>query len=214
MRGNTRGRVQWVAVCALLLWAGFYGGAGEALQPAAPSLWEGGVGDGFAKGVETVTIEAGANYGLANFGSRESHDFALLSLSYGRMLGAPAGGDHWHRGNWELRGEVFGGTQFSPEDDWLFGLTPHLRYNFATGTRWVPFVDGGVGVMLTSIRLPDLSNIFEFNAQGGMGIHWFASENFVLTMEVRYIHISCAGISHPNYGVNGVMGLIGVSRFF
>jgi len=38
--------------------------------------------------------------------------------------------------------------------DWVVGLTPHLRYNFATGTRWIPFVDGGAGVTATASALP------------------------------------------------------------
>jgi hypothetical protein len=78
------------------------------------------------------------------------------------MWGGVKGKDHWYRGNWEVRGELFGGAQFSPENDWLVGLTPHLRYNFATGTRWIPFIDAGSGVMATSIGLPDLSGTLQF----------------------------------------------------
>ena len=94
------------------------------------------------------------------------------------------------------------------------GLTSHLRNNFATGTRWIPFVDGGAGVTATSIGPPDLSGTFEFNLQAGTGIQWLIRDNVALTLEARYIHLSCAGISNPNLGLNGVIGMFGVTFFF
>ncbi len=160
------------------------------------------------------TLSAGATYGFAAFGGRESHDLALVSLTYGHMLGHTVGQDHWYRGNFEGRLELFTGAQFSPSTDWLVGLTPHLRYNFATGTRLIPFVDAGAGVTATSIGPPDLSGTFEFNLQAGTGIQWFFKDNVALTLEARYIHFSCAGINDPNRGLNGVTGLIGWSFFF
>ncbi len=83
------------------------------------------------------------------------------------------GQGHWYRGNLEGRLELFGGGQYSSETDWLVGLTHHLRYNFAIGTRWIPFFDVGAGVTATGIGPPDLSGTFEFNLQVGPGVHWF-----------------------------------------
>ena len=108
-----------------------------ALQPASESIWEHGVGEGFRPTVHTLSVEAGAGLGMAAFGSRQAHDLALASLSYGHMLGPVQGESHWYRGNFEWRAELFGGMQFHPDVDlggWLIGLTPHLRYNFATGS--------------------------------------------------------------------------------
>jgi hypothetical protein len=159
-------------------------------------------------------VSAGATYGFVAFGSKEAHDLALISLEYGHMLGHVRGEGHWYRGNLEFRLELFGGAQFSPNTDWLVGLTPHLRYNLATGTRWVPFLDAGAGVAATGIGPPDLSDTFQFNLQGVIGVQWFVTDHFALTLETRYIHISCAGIHHPNLGVNGVGGMLGVTFFF
>jgi hypothetical protein len=189
-------------------------GTSSGVESSGPGLWEQDVGQGFRSGIQTFSVEAGATHGLALFGSVQQHDLALLSISYGCMLGHTVGVDHFYRGNWELRGELFGGAQFSPTTDWILGLAPHLRYNFATGTRFIPFIDGGAGVTATSIGPPDLSNTFEFNLQATVGIHWFIQDNLSLTLEARYLHMSCAGISHPNLGLNGVMGMIGVTRFF
>ena len=185
-----------------------------ALESGPESIWESSVGEGFRSSAQSITLSAGATYGFAAFGGRESHDLALVSLTYGHMLGHTVGQDHWYRGNFEGRLELFTGAQFSPSTDWLVGLTPHLRYNFATGTRLIPFVDAGAGVTATSIGPPDLSGTFEFNLQAGTGIQWFFKDNVALTLEARYIHFSCAGINDPNRGLNGVTGLIGWSFFF
>jgi lipid A 3-O-deacylase len=185
-----------------------------AFDAPKPTLWENGVGEGFRSSVQTLSVEAGAVQGIAVLGGMQSHDLALLSVSYGHMLGHTVGVGHFYQGNWELRGELFGGSQFAPTSDWVIGLTPHLRYNFATGTRLVPYLDGGAGVTATSIGPPDLSNTFEFNLQATLGTHWFIRDNLALTLEVRYFHMSCAGISDPNLGLNGVMGMIGLGFFF
>lgn len=184
------------------------------LEPPKTNLWQNGVGEGFQPGARSFSLLAGAGAGFAAFGSRQAHDLALLSLSYGHMLGRVRGEGRWFRGNWEGRLELFGGAQFSPESEWVIGLTPHLRYNFATGTRWIPFLDGGAGVTATSIGPPDLSSTFEFNLQAGSGVHWFVKDDLALTVEARYLHMSCAGISHPNLGVNTLLGMVGLTWFF
>jgi lipid A 3-O-deacylase len=177
-------------------------------------IWEKGVGEGFRSSAQSLDLTAGATRGVEVLGSRQAHDLALASLSYGHMLGKVRGEDHWYRGNAEFRVELFGGTEFSPNNGWFVGLTPHLRYNFATGTRWIPFVDAGAGVTATGIGPPDLSGTFEFNLQGGGGVQWFLTDRVALSLETRYIHFSCAGIHRPNLGLNTVAGLLGITVYF
>jgi lipid A 3-O-deacylase len=184
------------------------------LETRGPSLWESGVGEGFRSSAQNVSLAAGAVGGIALLGGVQAHNIALTSLSYGHMLSHTVGEGRFYRGNWELRGELFGGVEFSPSSEWVIGLAPHLRYNFATGTRFVPYFDAGAGVTATSIGPPDLSNIFEFNLQATIGTQVFLRDNLALTLEARYLHMSCAGISDPNRGLNGVVGLIGLTFLF
>jgi len=184
------------------------------LESPGPGIWQAGVGEGFRSSVHSISFDLGASYGLAHFGSTQVHDLALASLTYGLMLDGPVSDGHWYRGNWELRFELFSGAQFSPNSAWLVGLTPHLRYNFATGTRWIPCFDVGAGVTATSIGLPDLSGTFQFNLQGGGGVQWFIRDNISFGVDVRYLHISCAGINTPNLGVNTIRGMLGASFYF
>jgi hypothetical protein len=183
-------------------------------EPKAEGIWQAGVGEGFRSDAQSFGVSAGATYGLEVFGSQEAHHLALVSFTYGHMLGHVVGEGHWYRGNPEIRVELFTGAQFSPSSEWFVGFTPHLRYNFATGTRWIPFGDLGAGVTATGIGPPDLSGTFDFNLQAGGGVHWFFKDNVALTLEAHYTHWSCAGIHQPNLGLNGVTGTLGVTFFF
>jgi lipid A 3-O-deacylase len=180
----------------------------------APGIWQKGIGEGFRTDAQDITFALGANYGIAAFGSEQAHHLAIASLTYGRMLGQVMGEGHWYKGNPEFRLEAFTGAQFSPDVEWFVGLTPHLRYNFATGVRWVPFFDLGAGVTATGIGPPDLSGTFEFNLQAGGGVHYFLEENVAITLDVHYTHWSCGGIHKPNLGLNGVTGMLGMTFFF
>lgn len=184
------------------------------LERPASRIWRAGIGEGFQPGAESFTLSAGATYGFPEFGSTQKHDLALASVTYGHMLGCVWADNTCFRGNWEFRLELFAGAQYSPSTEWLVGLTPHFRYNFVTGTRLVPFLDGGAGVTGTGISGPDLSGRFQFNLQGGVGVQWFIKNNVSIDLEARYLHISNADISLPNNGLNGITGLIGISWYF
>lgn len=184
------------------------------LDSTAEPIWENGIGDGFSRKADSITVSGGVTYGLKSFGSNERHHLALGSITYGHMLGPVVARDHWYRGNPELRLELFSGAQFDPSTRWFVGLTPHFRYNFITGTRWVPVFDAGAGVTATSIAGPDLSGTFEFNLQACGGVLYFLKPNLALSTEARYVHWSCAGIHQPNAGLNGVTGLLGIAYFF
>jgi hypothetical protein len=184
------------------------------LERENKSPWENGVGEGFRSTTQSFSVLLGAGLGVACFGGNEQHDLALASIGYGHMLGGAMARDHWWRGNLELRGEFFAGGQFSPSSEWIVGLTPHLRYSLATGSRWIPFLDAGAGVTATSIGPPDLSGTFEFNLQATVGVQYFFRDDLALTLEGRYLHVSCAGIHNPNAGLNSVLGFVGLTWCF
>ncbi|MFA6413212.1 MAG: acyloxyacyl hydrolase [Syntrophales bacterium] len=186
----------------------------NASRPNDPDIWLGGVGEGFRSGTQVLGFSAGSAYGMLMFGSKERHHLALTSVSYGLMVGGLKGADWWYRGNWELRGELFGGAQFNSETRWLTGVAPHLRYNFATGTCFIPYADIGAGVTLTEIRAPDLGGSFQFNLQANVGVNYFVQDDMAISIEGRYLHLSSSAISMPNNGVNTLGIFLGVNAFF
>lgn len=173
-----------------------------------------GLGTGFAKGTTSLSFELGASVGLRVFGGEQEHDLALGTLAFGCYPFPTAGKGRWWRGNWEIKGEMFSGGQWSPEPDWLGGFNGHVRYNFATGTPLVPFIGIGGGLMATSIGPPDLGGNFQFNEQAVVGFHYFLKEDLAITVDCRGVHISSAGIYQPNQGVNTIFGFIGLTWLF
>jgi len=67
---------------------------------------------------------------------------------------------------------------------------------------------------LTDIGGPDLGNTFQFNSQAGIGVNWFVKDNLAIAFEGRYLHISSAGLSMPNDGVNTVGVFLDINWFF
>ncbi len=119
------------------------------------------------------------------------------------------------RGSLELNLEPTFLVTTSPSTTFGEGASFLLRYNFVTGTRWVPFFDLGVGVLHWNLRLPGiLGTQFNFTLQGGPGLHFFATDHLAITGQVRLHHISNAGTDSPNIGINSSVYLAGISYFF
>jgi opacity protein-like surface antigen len=186
----------------------------QTLNPAPAGIWEGEAEQGYRKGVNEVGVSLGASFGSSVLGSTEPHEFAQTKLHIGQVISDVVAKDSWCRGNWEFLGEGFGGVQCKPHSAYFVGLTPGLRYNFATGTRWQPFFDVGAGVTATDIGRPDLGGTFQFNLQAGPGVHWLLSKNTNLTLQYRFLHLSSASIEKPNHGVNTSVLYLGVGWFF
>jgi hypothetical protein len=89
-----------------------------------------------------------------------------------------------------------------------------LRYNFVAAGRFVPFGDGGAGVSYTTIAGRDLSDGLQFNLLGGVGAHYFLRADMALTLQFRWLHLSNAGLNHPNSGLDSQTVVTGLSRFY
>ncbi len=164
-------------------------------------VWPFGGSVGFA-------VSAGA--GTTRFGGRDPHDFVLATASWSKPLSS-WGRDDW-RTLWELRFEGAAGAQVRPTTREFYGLTPMLRVGFPVGSRWVPFVNAGIGASYTNIREPDLSTRFQFNDQAGIGVEYLMNSGWALLVEGRFMHLSNGGFAKPNNGTNTFFLRLGASR--
>lgn len=195
---------------------------GTGLTNSSVLTWDADVSNGrntgqgydFRKGMLEAGLSVGGGVGSTIFGSSEAHDLVLGRVYIGRVMTGVIGQDDWYRGNVELMGEMFGGKEVHPGSGYVIGVTPALRYNFDTGTRWAPFFDAGFGATATDIGHPDLDGTFQFNIQAGPGIRWLVSKNTALTLQYRFIHLSDDGMTKPNRGVNTSVIYVGASWFF
>lgn len=118
-------------------------------------------------------------------------------------------------GNVELLVEPMAAHFFQPFSASAFGGTVGLKYNFLAFGRWMPFWDGGGGVLWTDLapRIPEQSTPFNFIIQTGPGISYFVSDRTAVTFGVRFHHISNSGIGDRNIGLNAWLFNVGVSFF-
>jgi hypothetical protein len=98
------------------------------------------------------------------------------------------------------------GVSFTPFD---------IKYNFTrNSTHPMPFMEIGGGVLFTNNDVPFGTNKVNFTPQAGVGVHLpFGNHGWHATLAVKYVHVSNAGLSVPNPGVNSVQVRLGFGKF-
>jgi hypothetical protein len=103
------------------------------------------------------------------------------------------------------------------DGDGEFAFSPLIfNYRYDTGGFFVPYVEGGEGIVLTTLSNMHIGGPFEFSSQAGGGFHLFfdhLSHENALSFDIRLRHISNLGISNENRGLNTVFFTIGLSHF-
>ena len=87
-----------------------------------------------------------------------------------------------------------------------------LKWNFETDSRVVPYVELGGGVLFTNMTVPTGTSQTNFTSGAAVGFH-ILGEKVAWSADVRYMHISNAGLATPNPGINTVQVRIGVGWF-
>jgi hypothetical protein len=87
-----------------------------------------------------------------------------------------------------------------------------LKWNFQSHRRISPYLELTGGVLFTNHAVPTGTNTVNFMDQAALGMHILGATRNV-SLEVRYLHISNAGLATPNPGINTVQVRLGVGRF-
>jgi len=88
-----------------------------------------------------------------------------------------------------------------------------LKWNFERRGRLVPYLELTGGTLFTNHNVPTGTNTVNFMDQAAFGVHILGAKNNV-SLELRYMHISNAGLATPNPGINTVQVRLGFGRFF
>lgn len=199
-------------IAALVALPGFGSQTGHALA-AQPGSYD----SAFGFGKQSLGISGG--YGLAlpvgGTDSPELEDiqFVYVTPRWGVGISDPLGDRSWYRGNFELLLEGTFLYMFEPKHGIAGGLAPVFRYNFLTGTRIIPFLQVGAGVIALHADLERQADGLNFILQSGLGLHFFVSQSTALTGEWRFHHISNAGIHNRNAGINSSLFMLGITFF-
>ena len=90
----------------------------------------------------------------------------------------------------------------------LGGLAGRLYW--ATDRTWMPYATLGAGLLWTSLDVPEIDRIFNFQIFYGAGVRQVKRRGPGLMIELRNHHISNAGTRGDNLGVNALTLLAGV----
>jgi lipid A 3-O-deacylase len=188
---------------ALLLTCGLFalGGASAAHAQAGPE-----------KGGHELEVWTGGGHGTNGVAS----DTGVWTVGgrYGWILTGPRG-PGFLRGRFEYAVDVVpifwvfqpGGAAYGVAvDPFAF------KWNVATHGRIVPYFDLDGGALRTNRQVPPGASRVNFTTSGALGMH-ILGKKYNWSAEARFMHISNAGISSENPGINTVQVRLGVGLF-
>jgi hypothetical protein len=93
------------------------------------------------------------------------------------------------------------------------GFNPFaLKWNFERRGRLSPYFELSGGTLFTDHSVPTYTNAVNFTSAAALGTHVLGAK-YNWSVELRYLHISNAGLANPNPGLNTVQVRVGVGRF-
>lgn len=163
-------------------------------------------------GNNELTFWASGGHGTT--GTTSGTSILSFGMRYGWVL-SNARGPGPLRGRFEYAVDAVPATiVFQNENTFGTGLDPVvLKWNFERQGRWAPYMEIDGGLLFTSDQVPPGTSNVNFTPGAALGVQFFGHRwNPVLA--VRYLHISNAGLSTPNPGINTVQVMLGLGRFF
>ncbi len=160
-------------------------------------------------------VWAGGGFSVPG-GTKDTHAINA-GLRLGKVLTDEHGGS-FVRGNFEWSADLMPlyyiwqpapalnayGAAFNPVN---------LKWNFTSSARTVPYLELGGGVLFTNHVVPINTSHVNFVTHAALGFQFFNTERRAFTTTVRYEHISNAGLTVPNPGVNTVQFTLGMNWF-
>ena len=97
------------------------------------------------------------------------------------------------------------------EDAYLVGITPLLIYNFKTYEKLTPYVDAGLGFVVTNLYPKGFGGDWGFTPQVGIGFRYAVKDSQFIRFSYRYHHISNAGFKTHNKSIDSNYFFVGFS---
>jgi lipid A 3-O-deacylase len=163
-------------------------------------------------GGHELQVWTGGGHGLN--GSTSDTGLWNLGVRYGWVLTDPVGPGPL-RGRFEYAVDVVPvflltqrtGTAYG------FGLDPFaLKWNFAGDHKVTPYAELAGGTLFSNTQVPPGTSRVNFTSSGAVGLH-FPRSKYNWSAEVRFMHISNAGLATPNPGINTIQVRLGFGRF-
>jgi lipid A 3-O-deacylase len=167
---------------------------------------------GPVEGEHEVQIWTGGGHGIN--GSQSSDGIWNVGLRYGLILTAPHG-PSFLRGRLEYALDAVPAFLVFQKQNTAYGvgLNP-FAFKWALDTRGsvVPYLEIGGGTLFTNTQVPAGTSRINFTTSAALGLHFLRSK-YNISAEVRYMHISNAGLATSNPGINTIQFRLGFGRF-
>ncbi|MBZ5662897.1 MAG: acyloxyacyl hydrolase [Acidobacteriia bacterium] len=138
----------------------------------------------------------------------------IAGARYGWILTGPHG-PGFLRGKFEFAVDAIPAfVVFQPTNTaYGVGLDPFaMVWNFEKHGRIVPYAELSGGVLFTNTQVPPGSSRVNFTSDGGLGLHFLLGK-LNWNADVRFMHISDAGLNAINPGINTVQLRLGIGMF-
>ncbi len=160
-------------------------------------------------------VWAGGGFSVPG-GTKDTH-----TINAGVRLGKVLTDDHlggFLRGNFEWSADlipIYYIWQPSPaQSAYSAAFNPvNLKWNFTDSARTVPYLELGGGVLFSNHAVPLNTSHVNFVTHATLGFQFFNNDRRAFTAGVRYEHISNAGLTVPNPGINTVQFQVGMNWF-
>ena len=166
------------------------------------------------KGTTDIGVMATGGHSVA--GGVDSVGAFSAGFRVGKIL-THEHGSGWIKGNLEWAFDFHPVNIYTTDLDTTYGvsMTPwNFKWNFTSGKKWAPYIQSSEGVLFTNHDLPfPGTSTVNFQSGLGLGIHFFTREKRAWTGEVKYQHISSAGLGDLNPGINTVQVTVGYNWF-
>jgi lipid A 3-O-deacylase len=167
---------------------------------------------------EKSTDEIPTRYGLAGILGHTFDpvsDINFLQITGFGMWDYDKVWHHWAPDplRWKLEGTA--GATTSPNTRAMISIGMMALYYLEplSTSRLLPYVEGGIGIIYTDFQVEGQGSRFNFNPQIGIGTEFKRTDSDKpFFVAIRLSHISNAGLSSENRGVNSYLIMIG--RFF
>jgi lipid A 3-O-deacylase len=159
-----------------------------------------------------LQIWTGGGHGIN--GSQSGTGVWNLGLRYGMILTSPHGPGIL-RGQLEYAVDVVPVWVIVQKTNTAYGasIDPFaFKWIFDTPKKVKPFFQIEGGALFTNKDVPEGTSQINFTTSGGIGAH-FLGKKHNFSAEVRFQHISNAGMTNPNPGINTMQLRIGFGAF-
>ncbi|HUI53200.1 MAG TPA: acyloxyacyl hydrolase [Terriglobales bacterium] len=159
-----------------------------------------------------LQVWTGGGHGIN--GSQSNTGVWNLGLRYGLILTAPHG-PGFLKGQLEYAFDVVPAWLVIQKTDTVYGggVNPFaFKWILSQPKKVKPFFEIEGGTLFTTKEVPENTSQINFTSSGALGMH-ILGEKYNWTAEVRFMHISNAGMTTPNPGINTVQVRIGWGMF-